>query len=308
MRRRLGFTLVELLVVIGIIALLVAILLPVLGRAREASNRVACAGNLHNLGLAAIQFANEHKATYPPAFRMPGAAYPYRFPCIVSMDDELMGYDDRWKTYGISQSAWERYGMSRKNWICPSVSYAEVKEYDLASAAPDEWGPIMWTHYMYIAGITNANRGKSGKNWGIAEPAVKHNDRDSSTKILAADMVYYSGGSSTKWDKVRPRYMVNHARIDGAVVRPVFQNFLYGDGHVEGKGVEYFPTALNTSNNWSLLHCGSGVGGFFYWGPTMTDLVLNPPPPPNPNPPPPPPPNPNPPPPPIVPDPIPMVR
>ncbi|HYO10429.1 MAG TPA: prepilin-type N-terminal cleavage/methylation domain-containing protein [Tepidisphaeraceae bacterium] len=51
-RRRGGFTLVELLVVIGIIVVLVGVLLPVLGKARESSSRAACMSNLRQVGLA----------------------------------------------------------------------------------------------------------------------------------------------------------------------------------------------------------------------------------------------------------------
>ena len=63
--RRKGFTLVELLVVIGIIALLIAILLPVLGRAKEQANRVLCLSNHRQLLLGLMYYSNDNKGKLP---------------------------------------------------------------------------------------------------------------------------------------------------------------------------------------------------------------------------------------------------
>ena len=60
-RGRGGFTLVELLVVVGIIALLIAILLPVVSKARQAGNRTKCLANIRSLALAQAAYAAELK-------------------------------------------------------------------------------------------------------------------------------------------------------------------------------------------------------------------------------------------------------
>ncbi len=65
MSRKNGFTLVELLVVIGIIAVLVAMLLPALNKARQQAVRISCLSNLRQLGMMFHMYAQDNKGSLP---------------------------------------------------------------------------------------------------------------------------------------------------------------------------------------------------------------------------------------------------
>ena len=74
-RRNRGFTLVELLVVIGVIAVLIGILVPVLGKARISSKRTACQAQLRDIGNLFQMYLNENKQRVPrvnPTPSVPG--------------------------------------------------------------------------------------------------------------------------------------------------------------------------------------------------------------------------------------------
>jgi prepilin-type N-terminal cleavage/methylation domain-containing protein/prepilin-type processing-associated H-X9-DG protein len=67
-KRNEAFTLLELLVVIAVIAMLLAMIMPSLARAREMGRKVSCLNNLHQFYLAAMVYGEDHKGFFPIAY------------------------------------------------------------------------------------------------------------------------------------------------------------------------------------------------------------------------------------------------
>src|SRR5215469_3922312 len=95
----LAFTLIELLVVIAIIAILAAILLPVLNAAREKGYRAACMSNLHQQGAAFTIYANDSNNLFPdlrqPQFHGNGMYGPGSWPWDISTNLTTIMIADR---------------------------------------------------------------------------------------------------------------------------------------------------------------------------------------------------------------------
>jgi prepilin-type processing-associated H-X9-DG protein len=114
-------------VVIGIIALLISILLPALGRARDQANSVKCMSNLHMIGLALVNYSVDNKGYVCPSFNMPppsGGATSTNYtaigtgmdgwPAILDRDGYMKsaGQDQTVNTAFYCPSTYDIYGMA----------------------------------------------------------------------------------------------------------------------------------------------------------------------------------------------------
>ncbi|MFP4224682.1 MAG: type II secretion system protein, partial [Phycisphaeraceae bacterium] len=130
-RMRHGFTLIELLVVISIIGLLIAILLPALGKAQDSAQNTVCKNNLRQQALAVSLYANDYDGQIPPARVYAGEEGVWKVESPNPFNDVSWPvFADVLSSY--SQGSAQATGSEGGNmWLCPS----------------DEGGRDLWLSY-----------------------------------------------------------------------------------------------------------------------------------------------------------------
>jgi prepilin-type N-terminal cleavage/methylation domain-containing protein/prepilin-type processing-associated H-X9-DG protein len=245
-RRRAGFTLVELLVVIGIIALLISILLPALGTARRAGRSVKCIAALREIGSGFHMYSIEYKGWWPVAVHQGGNT---QFPLNASEPE--MRWPDliaRFITSAKNPQYDDVYTV-RKNsvlWGCPEWAKSQESD-DVAFADKVRVGYGMQYYPLSdnskLAYITTA--GTTGRYFKLTEWS-KASDRgliaDSVAHVLTTPLTIKS---TDTWYPVRPGEAATPTfLIDGARHAPPsvqshvkeyttpYTNMLFCDGHV----------------------------------------------------------------------------
>lgn len=270
MKRR-GFTLIELLVVVAIIALLIAILLPSLGRARELANRASCAANVTGILKACVVYSQENNDAFP-CLVGPVANTTNSFSYATQATEAAPAgtntdlgvvlsngtgglYQGTWVTTGVSVPASSLWVLVLKNAIVPKQLLCKSDPKSESAASPltrtTSGGstsndgayflyPMKQGHNSYSIAYPWAANGAQAPYW--------RNNSDSSAPIMCDMALYGVNMAANPAPTGKALNSYNHGG-DG-------QNVGYGDAHAEW---QRNPMCGQNANE-SIFHFGGANG------------------------------------------------
>jgi competence protein ComGC len=217
------FTLVELLVVVAIIVMLVALLLPALGRAKYRARVVVCLSQQRQWGQALTSYAADYGGRLPGQEPMGSCGNTIDIPS--SMYDQLR----------------DGYGLPHEFFICPLVDSAFAR--DLAWMRGYYGGRMTMISYGYLA-ERPLDGGADYFPADVAGPNTVHDDARLDRPVLADDWIWVHWAPFFWW------YTSQHHCRDN---QPADSNSLWLDGHAENKPwrqVAWKFYSCNSDNYW----------------------------------------------------------
>jgi len=246
-------------VVVAIIALLVAILIPTLSKAREQTRRVVCGSNLHQIAIGLLTYREYYKDYPLPAMINvdPDTGKGQVFGLMTEQTHRSLG---RFLKTGFKDAATPDDVRGGELFYCPEVKendrFGDVMGLDQVDTDAD---PYVHTTYMYLGRMNGATNdpAQCHTSWGDPTPCNPRTDipadrknyvikEPDARKVMMGDMMMYWHGGEPG-----PRWRINHQATYQTVasagrVPLKGMNMAYGDGHVEWHGKGRFPDVFNS--------------------------------------------------------------
>jgi prepilin-type N-terminal cleavage/methylation domain-containing protein/prepilin-type processing-associated H-X9-DG protein len=242
--KQVGFTLIEILIVVAIIALLAAILFPVFARARENARRAACQSNLKQIGLAAVQYSQDYDEKIVPQSVTDATGAVINWPRLLdpymkSAQILICPSQKRWLSSSADGNLPTVYGYNRaRQPSLTTVTTQTPNRTSIGSFSADSPGPWLTpaslpspstTIHIGDSVVWTGSSSNPSPYWGAGSPFLAY--EPAATPPAGGSL---SSGAAN--------YYPDPRHLEGA-------NFLFFDGHVKWYALPAKPALFSVNDD-----------------------------------------------------------